>query len=172
MKYCLLEVRWLPDPAAFDIARDDRPRDIRDFRDDRFQERERERPPREEERPIPDRSPSREQASQEAMEVIVNDDSIVLSEPMVRAINDPQIRMTRTGELARRLPQAERAVLVSMSTGQTRPRKRSRATKYQRAYKAAFRKCKPKHVKKDGTWKKGGFTRCVREAHSIAKKKA
>ena len=160
------------DPRAFDIAREDTPRDIRDFRDDRYQERERERPPREEERPIPDRSPSREQAAQEAMEVVVNDDSIVLSEPMVRAINDPQIRMTRNGELARRIPQTERSILVSTSTGQTRVRRKSRNTKYRRAYKAAFRRCKPKHVKKDGTWKKGGFSRCVKEAHAIAKKQS
>lgn len=160
------------DPRAFDVARDDTPRDIRDFRDDRFQERERERPRREEERSISDLSPSRQQAAQEAMETIVNDDSIVLSESMVRAINDPAIRMTRSGELARRLPQTDRAVLLSMSTGETRPKRRSRNTKYRRAYRAAFRKCKSKHVKKDGTWKKGGFQRCVREAHSMAKKRS
>ena len=158
------------DPAAFDIVREDRERDLSDYRDDRYQERERERPPREEERPIPDLSPSRKQAAQEAMEVVVNDDSIVLSEPMVRAINDPTIRMTRNGELARVLPQTDRSILVSMSTGQTRPKRKSRNTKYRRAYKSAFRKCKSRHVKKDGTWKKGGFQRCVREAHKMAKK--
>lgn len=161
----------MPDPAAFDIARDDQPRDIRDFRDDRFQERERERPRREEERPIPDRSPSREQTTQEAMEVIVNDDSIILSEPMVRAINDPMVRMTRNGELTTRIPQTRRDILVSSRTGLPTPRRRRRSTKYGRAYKTAFRACKPRHIKKDGTWKKGGFKRCVAEAHRIAKKK-
>ena len=157
------------DPAAFDIVREDRERDTRDYRDDRFQEREQERPRREEERP---RSPSREMARQKAMETIVNDDSLVLSESMVRAINDPAIRMTRNGELTRRLAQTDRPTLLSMSTGQTRARRRPRATKYARAYKAAFRKCKPKHIKKNGTWKKDGFRRCVQEAHRIARSKS
>lgn len=157
------------DPAAFDIVREDRERDTRDYRDDRFQERERERPRREEDRP---RSPSREMASQQAMETIVNDDSITLSESMVRAINDPAIRMTRNGELARRLPQTDRAVLVSISNGQTRPKRRSRNTKYRRAYKAAFRRIKSRFMKKNGTWKKGGFRRAVSEAHKIAKKQS
>ena len=157
------------DPAAFDIVREDRERDTRDYRDDRYQERERERPRREEERP---RSPSREMASQQAMETIVNDDSIVLSESMVRAINDPSIRMTRDGEFARRLPQTDRSILLSMSTGETRPKKKSRNTKYRRAYKAAFRSVKSRFMKKDGTWKKGGFRRAVSEAHRIAKKRS
>ena len=160
------------DPAAFDIVRQDRERDLSDYRDDRFQERERERPPRQEERSISDISPSRQQTTQEALEIVVYDDSVVLSEPMVRAINDPTIRMTRDGQLTRILPQTDRSILVSMSTGQTRPKRRSRNTKYRRAYKAAFRKCKPKYVKKNGTWKKNGFRRCVQEAHKIASKKA
>ena len=161
----------MPDPAAFDVARDDQPRDIRDFRDDRYQQRERERPPREEERPIPDRSPSREQVRQEAMEIIVNDDSIVLSEPMVRAINDPMVRMTRNGELTTLIPQARRDVLVSAVTGLPIPKRKRRSSKYAKAYKAAFRSIKSRYVKKDGTWKKGGFKRAVSEAHKIAKKK-
>ena len=37
-----------------------------------------------------------------AMEQIVNDDSIVLTPEMVEIINDPQMRMTRNGEITRR----------------------------------------------------------------------
>lgn len=41
---------------------------------------------------------------------------------------------------------------------------------YNRRYGKAFKKCKAKHMKKNGTWKKGGFKRCVKEAHRMAKK--
>jgi hypothetical protein len=41
---------------------------------------------------------------------------------------------------------------------------------YNRRYGRAFKKCKSKHMKKNGTWKKGGFKRCVKEAHRMAKK--
>jgi len=41
---------------------------------------------------------------------------------------------------------------------------------YNRRYARAFKKCKAKHMKKNGQWKKGGFKRCVREAHRMAKK--
>lgn len=41
---------------------------------------------------------------------------------------------------------------------------------YNRRYGKAFKKCKAKHMKKNGTWKKGGFKRCVKEAHRKAKK--
>ena len=41
---------------------------------------------------------------------------------------------------------------------------------YNRRYARAFKKCKAKHMKKNGTWKKGGFKRCVKEAHRMAKK--
>jgi len=41
---------------------------------------------------------------------------------------------------------------------------------YNRRYGKAFKKCKAKHMKKNGKWKKGGFKRCVKEAHRMAKK--
>ena len=41
---------------------------------------------------------------------------------------------------------------------------------YNRRYGRAFKKCKSKHMKKNGKWKKGGFKRCVKEAHRMAKK--
>ena len=59
------------DPAAFDIVREDRERDTRDFRDREF-ERELERPRRQEERELP-----------EALEEVANNDSIVLTPSIV-----------------------------------------------------------------------------------------
>ncbi|GAI61059.1 unnamed protein product [marine sediment metagenome] len=41
---------------------------------------------------------------------------------------------------------------------------------YQRRYKKAFARLKPEYVKKDGTWKKNGFKRCVKAAHAVARK--
>lgn len=41
---------------------------------------------------------------------------------------------------------------------------------YQKRYKRHFATLKPKFVKKDGTWKKDGFKRCVKAAHAAARK--
>lgn len=46
--------------------------------------------------------------------------------------------------------------------------KKKKTTAYQRKYKAAFKKVKSKHKKKNGQWKKGGFKAAVKEAHKIA----
>lgn len=149
----------MPDPAAFDIARDDRERDIRDFRDDRFQERERERPPRQEERERV------RPTTQEAIETIVNDDSVVLSPEAVRAINDPSIRMTRNGELARMTGRfGDQFRTVDLLRSRT-PKKRSRGGKYSRTYKTVFRRIAPSYKLKSGKWKKNGFRSAVRAAH-------
>mgnify|MGYP003138750932 CR=1 FL=1 len=48
------------------------------------------------------------------------------------------------------------------------PTKRKKTTAYQRKYKAAFKKVKSKHKKKNGEWKKGGFKAAVKAAHKIA----
>lgn len=48
---------------------------------------------------------------------------------------------------------------------------RSRKTKYQAAYKRNFNKIKSRYMKKDGSWKSGGFKRAVREAHRMTRKK-
>jgi len=47
------------------------------------------------------------------------------------------------------------------------PRKTSA---YQKAYKKAFKEVAPKHKKQNGTWKKGGFKKAVKEAHAKARK--
>lgn len=47
--------------------------------------------------------------------------------------------------------------------------KRKKTTPYQRKYKKAFAKVKPKHMKANGTWKKGGFKAAVKAAHRMCK---
>ena len=48
------------------------------------------------------------------------------------------------------------------------PPKKKRATKYQRAYKRAFKEIAPKYKLKNGKWKKGGFKAAVKAAHKKA----
>ena len=50
----------------------------------------------------------------------------------------------------------------------TAPSQRKRKTAYQRAYQKAFKQIAPKHKKKDGKWKKGGFKAAVKAAHKKA----
>ena len=61
--------------------------------------------------------------------------------------------------------QAEGSPIAS-HMGQT---KRKKSTPYQRKYKKAFAKVKPKHMNKNGKWKKGGFKAAVKAAHRMCK---
>jgi hypothetical protein len=45
-----------------------------------------------------------------------------------------------------------------------------KASAYSKRYGANFKKCMSKHKKKNGQWKKGGYKRCVREAHRMSRK--
>lgn len=63
----------------------------------------------------------------------------------------------------------EEAPLTDL-TNLARPSQMKQPSAYQKRYKAAFKKVAPKHKKKDGTWKKGGFKKAVKEAHAKAKK--
>jgi len=47
--------------------------------------------------------------------------------------------------------------------------RKRKVSAYQRKYKKAFAKVAPKHKKKDGTWKKGGFKAAVKAAHRMCK---
>jgi len=59
-------------------------------------------------------------------------------------------------------------VVETMAVEET-PKPRKKTTAYQRKYKKAFAQVKPKHMKKDGTWKKGGFKAAVKAAHRMCK---
>ena len=69
-------------------------------------------------------------------------------------------------ELARQL--AERACEPVVKKG-VRTVKR-KTSKYARKYKKAFAKVSKKFKLKNGSWRKGGFDRAVKEAHKLAKK--
>lgn len=49
-----------------------------------------------------------------------------------------------------------------------KPVKKKRKSGYKRKYTKAFKEVAPRYKKQDGTWKKGGFKRAVKEAHKIA----
>ncbi len=49
-----------------------------------------------------------------------------------------------------------------------KPVRKKRKSGYKRKYTKAFKQVSPSYKKKDGTWKKGGFKRAVKEAHKIA----
>jgi len=48
------------------------------------------------------------------------------------------------------------------------PKRKKRKTPRQVAYSKAFKRIAPKYKLKNGTWKKDGFKRCVKEAHRLA----
>lgn len=62
---------------------------------------------------------------------------------------------------------AEATALEAVSVAPVRTKKKT--TAYQRKYKKAFAKVKRNHMKKDGTWKKGGFKAAVKAAHRMCK---
>ena len=169
------------DPAAFDIVReeyqerDDRPdpRDERDFRDLRdFL------PDRERDRPDP-RDNRQEDIVRAALEIITNDDSVMLDQELVGMINDPKVRMTRSGEMTRRTGRdvvrrsrqfSPQSLIPNFSS--SKPKRKAKNTSYRRAYKKAFKALKPSQMTKKGTWKKGGFKRVVQASHKAARKAA
>ena len=53
----------------------------------------------------------------------------------------------------------------------TRGAVKKKATKAQKAYGRAFKRLAPKYKKKNGSWKKDGFKRCVRAAHRDCRRK-
>jgi len=52
-----------------------------------------------------------------------------------------------------------------------RSRPKRRASKSQLRYGRAFKRLSPKYKKKNGSWKKDGFKRCVRAAHRDCRRK-
>lgn len=53
-------------------------------------------------------------------------------------------------------------------TPKAKPKRKASA--YSKKYGKAFKKVAPKHKKKSGGWKTGGFKRAQKEAHKIAKR--
>jgi hypothetical protein len=59
--------------------------------------------------------------------------------------------------------------VVETMAVQDTPKRKKKTTAYQRKYKKAFAKVKPKHMNKNGKWKKGGFKAAVKAAHRMCK---
>lgn len=60
-------------------------------------------------------------------------------------------------------------VLQDLADNSSSKPMRKKTTPYQRKYKKAFAKVKGKHMKANGTWKKGGFKAAVKAAHRMLK---
>lgn len=110
------------------------------------------------------------------------DETIVVPMPMIaipaheayRLSSDPSMQIyIRAGETI--VPTGGNVADVAEGEAQAEaiveevalPKKR-RATKYQRAYKRAFKEIAPKYKLKNGKWKKGGFKAAVKAAHKKA----
>lgn len=59
---------------------------------------------------------------------------------------------------------------VTLDTGATVPRAIGKPSAYNVRYAKFFAQVKDAYKRKDGSWKKNGFKRAVREAHSLASK--
>jgi len=57
----------------------------------------------------------------------------------------------------------------ALEAGETIKSSSKKPTAYQRKYKKAFAKVKPKYMNKNGKWKKGGFKSAVKAAHRMCK---
>lgn len=70
------------------------------------------------------------------------------------------------------IPSLRGALEEDRSRGkQTRAKAKRAATKAQKAYGRAFKRLAPRYKKKNGSWKKDGFKRCVRAAHRDCRRK-
>ena len=63
---------------------------------------------------------------------------------------------------------AERACKPTVGRAVTKVKRKTSA--YARKYKKAFARVSKRFKLKNGSWRKGGFDRAVREAHKLAKK--
>lgn len=91
-----------------------------------------------------------------------------------RGYQDAQMGRMIDLDFVRSFPVATSSLSMAPGMMMAEPGKqktRKRKTKYQAAYKRNFNKIKSNYTKKDGTWKKGGFKRAVREAHRLSRKK-
>jgi hypothetical protein len=110
------------------------------------------------------------------------DDVIVIPMPMIaipaheayRLSSDPTMQIyIRAGETI--MPTGGNVQDVAVGQAQAEeivetvePPKKKKVSKYQRAYKRAFKQIAPKYKLKNGKWKKGGFKQAVKQAHKIA----
>jgi len=101
---------------------------------------------------------------------MANDDSITLTPEMVEVINDPKLRMTTNGEVARltgrdvirRSGQFSRSALLP-DLPRTRTKKKRKVSKYQKEFGKQLKKLKAKHPRTK-------ITRLMKRAHTVTRK--
>lgn len=77
-----------------------------------------------------------------------------------------------TGNPYLNIPSLREAIEEDRARGKrTRTKVKRGATKAQKMYGRAFKRLAPKYKKKNGSWKKDGFKRCVRAAHKECRRK-
>lgn len=70
------------------------------------------------------------------------------------------------------IPTFQEALREDRARGKrVRTRVKRAASSSQKMYGRAFKKLAPKYKKKNGSWKKDGFKRCVRAAHKECRRK-
>lgn len=62
------------------------------------------------------------------------------------------------------------ASVKSRSKAAAKPAPKRKASAYSKKYAKAFKQIAPKHKKKSGGWKQGGYSRAVKQAHAKAKR--
>lgn len=68
-------------------------------------------------------------------------------------------------EAARDTPKASK---VTKAVPKAKPKRKASA--YSKKYAKAFKSIAPKHKKKSGGWKQGGYKRAVKQSHAKAKR--
>tara|TARA_R110002110_G_scaffold415023_1_gene647515 strand:- start:851 stop:1096 length:246 start_codon:yes stop_codon:yes gene_type:complete len=61
-------------------------------------------------------------------------------------------------------------VEVQKKASPPKAKPKRKASAYSKKYAKAFKSIAPKHKKKSGGWKQGGYKRAVKQAHAKAKK--
>ena len=103
-----------------------------------------------------------------ALQTVINDPAIKMDRELVDLVNDDNIVLLDSGELAQRFGTSRR---TSANLGpRLDEKKKRRDSKYTRTYKREFRRLKPRYMTKNGKWKKNGFKDCVRAAHRATRK--
>lgn len=95
-----------------------------------------------------------------------------LAAATIRGIADTILMPVNT--LARLPPGTTQAFVDGTTTGSVKAAKakgvKRKASAYSKEYKRAFKRVSKQYRKKDGSWKKDGFKRAVKQAHKSLRK--
>lgn len=102
-----------------------------------------------------------------ALQTVINDPAIKIDQELANLVNDDNIVLLDSGDLAQRFGSTRSSVNLGPRIDE---KKKGRNSKYTRTYKREFRRLKPRYMAKNGKWKKNGFRDCVRAAHRATRK--